>query len=105
MKSISSKVRILLLIIFVLLSVSFGIALHRENKVLSVSVGMGKSEIEKILGQPAYPPRVKESQKGEVLSEEIYYKANPTLWFGRWEDNLVVTYKDGVSIVISRVGL
>ena len=97
------KIIILLVTLVVLIFISVLLSLvranHREIQILSIHIGSNRIEVENYLG------------KGEICysygpDEDWWvYNGNPSLWFGRFEDNLEICYSNNTVIKIGRVGL
>lgn len=71
-------------------------AQRREARVSSIRPGMQQREVEQLLGP---------GSKVDPTDPWNWYEANPTLWYGRFEDKLYIYYEDGVVQEIDRIGL
>ncbi len=80
-------------------------ALVREQRVLRVKPGMHRSEVERLLGAGIHDESHDPADTDEAPRDQYAYRANPSLWYGRLEDALVVRYRNDVVSSISRVGL
>jgi hypothetical protein len=77
----------------------------RESKVRAVGVGITRAEVERLLGPGApdtSPPACKDCPH---QTAQMYYRANPSFWYGRFEDSLIVCYDGDRVCGISRYGL
>ena len=92
-------------LLFVCILISFSYSNHRELRVLNVQVGGSKHLVEHYLGSGRIGVTPKKcSQCGSEVDNYIY-KGNPSLWFGRLEDNLDICYLNNIVCEITRVGL
>jgi hypothetical protein len=78
----------------------------RENAVQKVKPGMQKAEVETLLG----PGKSDISSSGMKRDwptgrQQFSYRGNPSLWFGRWEDELIVGYTNNIVSDTERCGL
>lgn len=89
----------------VTLAVSGFLALQREDRVLRVQPGMHRAEVERLLGPGAPDVSFDVTEENPKIEDQHYYRANPSLWYGRFEDNLIVRYSNGRVVSISRIGL
>jgi hypothetical protein len=78
----------------------------RERRVLKVMPGMPKPEVEKLLGS-GVPDHSGSAETATWPTNRVQfsYRANPSLWYGRWEDELIVSYTNGVVSNTERCGL
>ena len=86
-----------IIVVWILLSLVY--ANHREIRILSVHVGSNRFEVEHYLGngQPNHSHGIEEGW--------LTYEGNPSLWFGRFEDSLVICYSNNTVVKIERIGL
>ena len=80
-------------------------AYYREQKVLKIKIGMNKTEVENLLGSGEEGSTVCSSQLCPKDPQHFWYPANPSFWFGRFEDTLLVCYDGKRVCSIERVGL
>lgn len=72
---------------------------HREIRILSVHVGSSRLEVEHYLGE-GQPNHSHGTEEGWLT-----YEGNPSLWFGRFEDSVVVCYSNNMVVKMYRIGL
>ncbi len=77
----------------------------RENRVLQIKPGMKMEYVERLLGAGVADVMPTACQSCPKDRKQFAYAANPSLWYGRFEDNLVVCYNSDVVCAITRVGL
>jgi hypothetical protein len=78
----------------------------REQAVLKVRPGMPKHEVEKLLGPGvADQSGSADTAKWPTNRQQFSYRANPSLWYGRWEDALIVSYTNDAVSNTERCGL
>src|ERR1043166_2510372 len=77
----------------------------RERKISQIRPGMQKRDVEHLLGvgQPDVMSPACENCPTERT--QFAYRGNPSLWYGRLEDTLVVCYTNDIVCDTSRVGL
>src|SRR5262245_45589242 len=86
-----------LIVLILLLAASTGVAARlRESKVKQIKLGISKSEVEQLLGKGYPDVSSPVCEKCPPRREQFVYPANPSLWYGRFEDTLIVCYVDGV---------
>lgn len=66
---------------------------------------MQKKEVERLLGPGTVDVMSPECGVCPKGREQFAYEANPSLWYGRFEDTLVVCYASDVVCGVTRVGL
>lgn len=81
-------------------------ARERENAVLKVMPGMHRKEVERLLGAGSPDQSGSAGMVTWPTNREQYsYRANPSLWYGRWEDALIVSYTNDAISNTERCGL
>jgi hypothetical protein len=100
------KIALALLVLTMLTALCTGVfARLREQKILQIRPGMQKRDVERFLGvgQPdIMSPACKNCPSERT---QFAYRGNPSLWYGRLEDTLVVCYTNDMVCDTSRVGL
>lgn len=100
------KIGLVAFVLIALLAIVTGVTAHvREGKLEQIRPGMRKRDVERLLGagQPSImSPACEKCPPGRT---QYAYNANPSLWYGRLEDTLVVCYVGDVVCDTSRVGL
>ena len=77
----------------------------RENRVLQIKPGMKMEQVERLLGTGVADVMPTACQNCPKDRKQFAYDANPSLWYGRFEDKLVVCYNSDVVCATTRVGL
>ncbi len=77
----------------------------REERVLRVQPGMHRSEVERLLGPGSPDVSNDVSELNPVVKDQFSYEGNPSLWYRRFEDSLVVRYTNDVATSTKRIGL
>jgi hypothetical protein len=77
----------------------------REERILSVKPGVHRSEVERLLG-PGVPDVSLDLADVKPSGKDQYsYSGNPSLWYGRFEDSIIVRYTGDVVSTTTRIGL
>lgn len=80
-------------------------AINREKRVENIRVGITEKEVVALLG-PGRPdvmsPACNDCPKER---KQLAFKANQSLWYGRFEDSIIICFVDGVVCDFTRVGL
>ncbi len=99
--TISAAVVVAILVIFTGI-----LALNKENRIRSISIGMHKTQVEALLG-PGQPDISSDGvdHKWPPGRQQYSYKGNPSLWYLRWEDELIVGYTNDIVSDTERCGL
>ena len=101
------KIIVSAIAVMIIVGVFTGIAARvQEDRIRRIKPGMHKTEVEKLLG--AGSPDISSSGKGEKWPPErkqYSYKGNPSLWYLRWEDELIVGYTNEIVSDTERCGL
>lgn len=82
------------------------VADSREEKIERIEIGLTEKEVEELLGSGE--PDVMGFACEDCPKEKIQkvYDGNPSLlWYGRFEDSIVICFADGVVCGFTRVGL
>jgi hypothetical protein len=80
------------------------LAAAKERKQRQLSLGIAQSQVEVVLGSPKYPGQVITNEAHGVVTQ-LTYRGNPSLWYGRLEHYIRVSYRDGRVVEIERYGL
>lgn len=89
----------LMTVVAVNILISLVLANHREVRILNIHIGSNRFEVEHYLGE-GKPNDTHGDEK-----EWFTYKGNPSLWFGRLEDSVIVCYSNNAVAEIYRIGL
>lgn len=76
----------------------------REIRILKVTPGMHRSEVERLLG-PGAPDVSRDILDESPIQDQYSYPGNNTLWYGRLEDSIVVRYSEDRVSSTTRIGL
>ena len=89
-----------------LLSLATGLhAYDRERRVLAVRPGVPRAVVTRLLGDGAPSVMAPLSGGGDASDEQRAFRGNPSLWYGRFEDTLVVRFAGGRVSGVERIGL
>ena len=93
-------------VIAILLTCTGLAARSRESAIRRVRPGVSKAQVEVVLGV-GQPDISSDGQDHHWPPErkQFWYRGNPSLWYGRREDTLVVGYTNDVVSDIQRQGL
>jgi len=94
-------------LIVIILAVCTGIpALDKEGKIRGIKPGRHKTQVQQLLG-PGQTNSTSDgvNHKSSPGREQYSYKGNPSLWYGRWEDELIVGYTNDIVSDTTRCGL
>jgi len=100
------KTALAVVALLAILTAATGIlAYHREDKISQVKIGLHRSVVEDLLGT-GFPDESSPVCPGcPEIRTQLFYRGNPSLWYGRLEDNLVICYVDDVVCGMTRIGL
>jgi len=87
------------------LVLSGGIALKKENRIKKVKEGMSESEVTELLGTGEVDVSGLRMEGCPENAVKKSYKGNASLWYGRFEDSIVIWFSDGTVCGMKRVGL
>ena len=78
----------------------------RESAMLKIKPGVHKTQVEALLGS-GQPDTSSDGVEHHwpVGRKQYSYKGNPSLWYGRWEDELIVGYTNDIVSDTTRCGL
>ena len=76
-----------------------------EERIVQIKIGMNKSEVELLLGNGKKDISWPTCKKCPEKREQIWYKGNPSLWYGHFEDALIVCYANNAVCDFERYGL
>jgi hypothetical protein len=82
------------------------IADSKEKKIDRIEIGLTEEQVEALLGQGR--PDVMGNACKDCPEKKIQkvYDGNPSLlWYGRFEDSIVICFADGIVCGFTRVGL
>ena len=77
----------------------------REQKIVQVIPGMQKRDVDRLLGAGRPDIMSPACDKCPTERAQYVYSGNPSLWYGHFEDALVVCYTNDFVCGITRVGL
>jgi len=78
---------------------------HKEIRIISIKIGSDRLVVENYIGKGRVDISGPSCGKCSKGYSQFVYKGNPSLWFGRLEDSLVVCYLNNKVCDINRVGL
>jgi len=78
---------------------------HREIRILSVKISSERLEVEEYIGKGRVDISGPACGKCFEGYRQFVYNGNPSLWFGRLEDSLVICYIKDKVCDINRGGL
>lgn len=100
------NIMLVLLVLAVLAAVCLGVVARvRERAISQIKPGMHKRAVESLLGLGQPDIMSPACENCPDAREQLTYRGNPSLWYGRLEDTLVICYTNEVVCDTSRVGL
>ena len=100
------KIALALFVLCLFVAIFTGVAARlRERKMVQIIPGMHKGEVERLLGASRPDSMLPACEKCPTERSQYVYRGNPSLWYGRLEDTLVVCFTNDVVCDTTRVGL
>jgi len=81
------------------------VAVSKEKKINRIEIGMTEEKVVRLLGPGSVDHMSPACERCPETRKQKVYRGNPSLWYGRLEDFIVVCYVDGIVCDQSRVGL
>jgi hypothetical protein len=101
-----NKVAVAVVAVVVIAALCTGVvARAREQRISRITPGMYKRDVERLLGAGGSDIMSPACERCPTGRTQFSYRGNPSLWYGRLEDTLVVCYTNDVVCDTTRVGL